>query len=115
MGFTVGYAFVLLYTSIGDILRIADAMKVKGLRLETRNLLTFLAAVPRMIIPAVFTIIRRANTMMAVMELRGFSAIRSQRPATLAVDRYDILMLVATMGVLAAAAAVRFGWPADLT
>lgn len=75
VGFTVGYAFVLLYSSAADIMRIADAMKVKGLRLESRKPFILFSAALRMTIPAVFTIIRRANTMMAVMELRGLPRI----------------------------------------
>jgi energy-coupling factor transport system permease protein len=71
--FSVGYAFLLLYLSLSDIFRITDAMKMKGVDLETKNPLRLLAAMPRLMIPALFTTVRRSTTMIAVLEMRGFS------------------------------------------
>jgi energy-coupling factor transport system permease protein len=71
--FSVGYAFLLLYLSLSDIFCITDAMKIKGVDLETKNPLRLLAAMPRLMIPALFTTVRRSTTMIAVLEMRGFS------------------------------------------
>ena len=73
------YTFLLMYLTMSDIARIADAMKLKGLNLETRNPLTLAKNLPRMFIPIIFTVVRRANTMMAVVQQRGYSF--TERPA----------------------------------
>lgn len=67
------YTFLLLYLTMSDIGRIADAMKLKGVDLETRNPLRLAMNLPRMFVPTVFTVVRRANTMMAVVKQRGYS------------------------------------------
>lgn len=109
-GFTLGYMFLLMYTSLGSIFRIADAMKVKGVELETRNPFRLVAAVPRLMIPAVFTTIRRANTMMAVLEMRGFSASgRGARRVPMSFGRADAVLVGGALAVVALALADRFG------
>lgn len=110
--FAVGYSFLLLYLSLSDVLRIADAMKIKGVRLETRNPLHLLAAMPRLMTPALFAIARRGTTMVAVMEMRGFS-FRQRPPGHDEADKFDggdaVLLLLALLLLLAAAGA-RTGW-----
>lgn len=109
-GFTLGYTFLLMYTSLADIFRITDAMKVKGLRLETRNPARLLAGLPRLMIPAVFTIIRRANTMMAVLEMRGFSAsTRGRRQAPMSFGPADAALLACAAAALGIALFARVG------
>lgn len=44
--FTLEYVLLLFYVTISDLFRIADAMKVKGLGIETRNPVTFARNVP---------------------------------------------------------------------
>jgi energy-coupling factor transport system permease protein len=105
--FAVGYAFLLLYLSLSDIFRITDAMKIKGVDLETRNPVRLLAAMPRLMIPALFTTVRRGTTMVAVLEMRGFSF--SERPKRSRGSKFDrgdaVLMLsgVLFLGIVTAA------------
>ena len=87
--FTFGYAFLLLYTSLADVFRIVDAMGVKGVSLRTRNPLRFVGNLARLMVPVLFTVIRRASTMMAVLEARGFSF--TERPKRKAQYRFGVL------------------------
>lgn len=86
--FAVGYSFLLLYLSLNDIFRITDAMKIKGIRLETKNPIRLMLNLPRLMIPAIFTIVRRATTMMAVLQMRGFSFTKSRKKLTL--PKFDL-------------------------
>ena len=95
VGFVFGYAFLLLYLSVNDIFRISDAMKVKGVRLETWNPFTLAGSMSRMMTPAVFTVIRRGSIMNAVLEMRGFAFSGTRRRRSL--GRWDL----ADAGVLA--------------
>lgn len=107
--FLVGYVFVLFYISISDILRVADAMRIKGVQLETKNPFRFVAGLPRLLVPAIFVIVRRAGTMMAVLQMRGFSfTSRSKKVEFDPIDAMDILVLAIGLLVVAAAAAARF-------
>lgn len=104
VGFTIGYMFLLLYTSLSDVLRITDAMKVKGVELESRNPAKLTKSLPKVMVPAVFTIVRRANTMMAVLEMRGFSATsRRGRRVDLSFGSADATLVLLAVGVLAVA------------
>lgn len=85
--FAVGYAFLLLYLSLSDIFRITDTMKIKGVDLETKNPFRLLMSAPRLMIPALFTTVRRGMTMIAVLEMRGFSF--SQRRKTSKRAKFD--------------------------
>lgn len=76
--FAVGYSFRLLNVTLNGALQTVDALKVKGVDLETRNPLKLLAALPKVMVPAVFVIARRANAMMAVLRMRGFSVTTDQ-------------------------------------
>jgi energy-coupling factor transport system permease protein len=71
--FVVGYAFLLLYLSINDIVRISYAMRLKGLQLSPRRPLRTMANLPLLMIPALFTVIRRGQAMMSALDMRGFS------------------------------------------
>lgn len=77
--FTFGYAFLLLYTSLSDVFRIVDAMKVKGVNLGTRNPFGLVSNLARLMVPVIFTIVRCASTMVAVLEMRGFSFTEKPR------------------------------------
>lgn len=94
--FTFGYGFLLMYTSLNDVFRIADAMRVKGVDLETKNPLRWMVGLPRLMVPAIFTIVRRASTMMAVLEMRGFSF--SKRPARRVPSKFDAADAVFLVG-----------------
>ena len=108
--FLVGYVFVLFYVSISDILRVADAMRIKGVELERKNPFRFVAGLPRLLVPAIFVIVRRAGTMMSVLQMRGFSFTnRSKKVELDSIDAMDVLVLATGVLVLAAAGAARFG------
>lgn len=81
--FAVQYVFLLLYVGISDIMRILDSMKVRGFRLETRNPLTLAREMPHVMVPALFTIVRRANTMTGVLRMRGYARRERRSPVSL--------------------------------
>lgn len=110
VGFTFGYAFLLLYTSVSDLFRIADALKVKGVELESRNPLRLLASVPRLFLPALFTVARRANTMMAVLQMRGYSpTLRGGRRSLGRPEPADLALLAGAVAFVGAALGDRLG------
>lgn len=86
--FAVGYAFLLLYLSLSDIFRITDAMKIKGVDLETKNPFRLLMSLPRLMIPALFTTVRRGMTMIAVLGMRGFTFSKRRRKSERA--KFDV-------------------------
>ncbi|BBL80931.1 hypothetical protein RxyAA322_27850 [Rubrobacter xylanophilus] len=105
--FTFGYAFLLLYTSLADVFRIVDAMAVKGVSLRTKNPLRFVANLARLMVPVLFTVIRRASTMMAVLEARGFSFTkRPERKVEYKFDFFDSALVAC--GLLAVGVALSF-------
>ncbi|WP_435124643.1 energy-coupling factor transporter transmembrane component T family protein [Halobaculum sp. D14] len=104
------YTLLLLYLTVDDMIRIADATKLKGVKLETRNPLTLARNLPRMFIPVVFTVVRRANTMMAVLQQRGYSF--TERPPATNERRFgagDAAFAVVGAAVLVLALADRVG------
>lgn len=104
------YTFLLLYLTMSDIVRIADAMKLKGLDLETRNPLTLALNLPRLFIPIIFTVVRRANTMMAVLQQRGYSF--TERPDSARTSSFgmgDGALVFGAGAVVALAVADRLG------
>lgn len=110
--FTFGYAFLLLYTSLSDVFRIVDAMNVKGVKLATKNPLRLVPNLARLMIPVIFTIVRRASTMAAVLEMRGHSF--TERPKRPQVHRFggpDAALLASGLLILILAAGARFGLP----
>lgn len=108
--FTVEYIFLLLYFTLSDFWRIVDAMKVKGLRLETRNPITLVGNIPKLVIPFFITVLRRANTMMAVMKMRGYSFRKSEELRTdLDFDGVDTLLVISGVVTVAVIASVKFG------
>ena len=96
--------FVLFYISISDILRVADAMRTKGVDLETKNPFRFVAGLPRLLVSAIFVIVRRASTMMSVLQMCGFSVTsRSKKVEFYPIDAMDVLVLAIGLLILAAA------------
>lgn len=109
--FTVGYVFLLVYLSLNDIFRISEAMRVKGLELEPKKPIRSLVNLPKLMVPTIVTVIRRATTMMAVLQLRGFSATKRRAPRTPPkFDSGDALFLGSACAILALAASARLGW-----
>ncbi|MGQ9366392.1 energy-coupling factor transporter transmembrane component T family protein [Azospirillum sp. ST 5-10] len=109
--FVVGYVFLLLYLSINDILRIADAMRLKGLGLSRRRPLRLLVNIPHLMIPALFTVVRRAQAMMSALDMRGFSfsGNTNARRTRLKFDLADGAALACGVLILASAGADRYG------
>jgi energy-coupling factor transport system permease protein len=103
--FAVGYAFRLLNVTLNGVLQTIDALKAKGVDLESRNPLTLLAALPKLMVPAVFVIVRRANAMMAVLRMRGFSATADQPLLRLhRIAAVDVLFVAAGVAAVVVAA-----------
>jgi energy-coupling factor transport system permease protein len=105
--FAVAYAFRLLHATLGGALQIMEALKAKGVHLESRNPFVLLAALPKVTTATVFVVARRANAMMAVLRMRGFSAGADQAVLRLGRLAPLDLALVATgvVAVVLAAAA----------
>ncbi|MGF1537484.1 MAG: energy-coupling factor transporter transmembrane component T family protein [Elainellaceae cyanobacterium] len=113
--FAVEYIFLLIYRSGDDIFRIADAMKAKGVRLESKNPFTLIGALPRLMVPTIISLLRRAMPMMSVLEMRGFSATKRRKKLNLpSIDALDILFLLGAILVFLSSVAARFGWLAPL-
>lgn len=108
--FTFGYAFLLLYTSLSDVFRIVDAMTVKGIKLKTKNPFMLVSNLARLMVPVIFTIVRRASTMMAVLEMRGFSFTeKPNRPWPYRFGALDAAVLSCGILVFGLALAARVG------
>jgi energy-coupling factor transport system permease protein len=106
--FVVGYAFLLIYLGINDILRIADAMRLKGAELIIRRPLRFVLDLIRMSPPIIFTVVRRGADMAAALDLRGFSASEDRvRRARLKFDFADATALACGLLIVGYAGAVR--------
>ena len=71
--FTLEYVLMLFYVTISDLFRIMDAMKVKGLHIETKNPVTFAQNMPRLAVPMLMSVLQRSNTMMSILTMRGYS------------------------------------------
>jgi energy-coupling factor transporter transmembrane protein EcfT len=109
--FVVGYAFLLLYLSINDIVRISHAMRLKGLQLSPRRPLRMIASLPLLMIPALFTVVRRGQAMMSALDMRGFSFSGSRsrtRGTPRKFDFADGLTVAASVLFLASAGADRY-------
>lgn len=106
--FTFGYAFLLLYTSLSDVFRIVDAMNVKGVKLKTKNPFRLVPNLARLMVPVIFTIVRRASTMMAVLEMRGFSFTeKPKRPMPYHFGVLDAAILAVGVLIIGLAIAAR--------
>lgn len=110
--FTFEYVILLFYMSINDLYRIFDATKLKGINVETRNPITIMKALPKLALPMFFTILRRSNTMMAVMKMRGYSFSSEGRElrTEFKLDGSDIALLAGGLFVVAITGAVNFGY-----
>lgn len=108
--FTFEYAFLLLYTVLADILRIADGLKMKGVAIETRNPLKMARSLPKLGVPAIITVFRRSNTMMAVLRMRGYPLEDIEASRTeFSFDAGDAALLAGALVVLGVTAGVNVG------
>lgn len=98
--FTFEYVFLLFFITLSDFYRMIDAMKTKGINVETKNPFKLAANLPKLGIPMVIGLLRRSNTMMAILKMRGYSF--TERPELRTQLRFD----VADYGLMGFAAAV---------
>jgi len=106
----VGYVFLLAYLGFGDMLRIGEAMRLKGIELDWRQPLRFMADLIRLMPPLVFTVMRRGAAMSAALSLRGYSATRAPlRRVPLKFDSADALALACGLLVVGYAGGVQAG------
>lgn len=106
--FLVGYSFLLMYASMSDIFRTVDAMKLKGIELTVRRPIRTLSNMAKLFVPAIIILARRASTMMATLQMRGFSF--THRPATNLgpVGAADLTLAAAAIACFAVVALTRF-------
>lgn len=101
--FLVGYAFLLMYVSLSDILRTVDAMRLKGIEFSVRRPVRAVQNASKLFVPATIIMARRSSTMMSTLQLRGFSFTRRPVSGLGAVGGADLLLLgsgVALYGVV---------------
>ncbi|MFB6308661.1 MAG: energy-coupling factor transporter transmembrane protein EcfT [Haloarculaceae archaeon] len=109
--FTLEYVLLLFYITISDLFRIMDGMKVKGLDIETRNPVKFALNAPKLAVPMFISVLRRSNTMMSVLKMRGYSFSRDGRElrTDLKFDAGDSVLIGVSAAVLAVTIAVNVG------
>lgn len=110
--FTLEYVFLLFYVTISDLFRIMDGMKVKGLGIETKNPIKFARNMPSLAVPMFMSVLQRSNTMMSVLQMRGYSFSREDRELRhdLKFDAGDVLLFGTGVIVLGGTVAVNFGF-----
>jgi energy-coupling factor transport system permease protein len=109
--FTLEYVLLLFYVTISDLFRIMDGMKVKGLAIETRNPIQFARNVPSLAVPMFMSVLKRSNTMMSVLTMRGYSFSNEGRELRHEpkFDAGDVLLFATGVAVLGVTATVNFG------
>jgi energy-coupling factor transport system permease protein len=103
----VGLSYRLLYATIDEAFRIADAMKIKGVDLNPKHFFRFLWNSLRLSLPLMLAIIRRAPTLMSALEMRGFRR-GSARLGN--IDFWDGIYFLIGLSVFVLAIGDRFGW-----
>jgi energy-coupling factor transport system permease protein len=108
VAFAVGLSYRLLFVTLKDILQIADAMKIKGVDLETRHPVRFIRNALKLSLPVLFAVVRRAPTLMAALEMRGFLHGRQLQLAT--VDAGDVALAGSGFLISSLALTARLGF-----
>jgi energy-coupling factor transporter transmembrane protein EcfT len=109
--FTSEHVLMLFYVTIGDLFQVMDAMKLKGLGIETRNPIRLARKMTKLAIPMFMTVLQHSNTMMSVLKMRGYTFSRDGRELRpdLKLDAGDVMLVGAGVTVLGVAAGVDFG------
>lgn len=102
-----GLSYRLLYTTLGEAFRIADAMKIKGVDLNPKHFFRFLWNSIRLSLPLLLSVIRRGPTLMSALEMRGF---RRGSPRLGNIDFWDAIYFLIGLTVFVLATGDRFGW-----
>ena len=103
----VGLSYRLLYTTLGEAFRIADAMKIKGVDLNPKHFFRFLWNSLRLSLPLLLAVIRRGPTLMSALEMRGFQR-GSARLGN--IGFWDAIYFLIGLSVFVLAVCDRFGW-----
>jgi energy-coupling factor transport system permease protein len=108
LAFAVGYVFLLAYLGFNDILRITEAMRLKGMELSLKRPFGMLADIVRMTPPMVFTVVRRGANMSAALNVRGFSPAKDHvRRAHLKFDFADAAAICIAVVIVGYAGVVK--------
>ncbi|GAB4237644.1 MAG: hypothetical protein Kow00121_64660 [Elainellaceae cyanobacterium] len=107
VAFAVGLSYRLLYTTLAEAFQIGKAMQIKGVELETKNIFRLVWNSLRISLPVLFAVLRRAPTLMATLDMRGFGR-RSSGLGKL--DLGDWLLLLLGIAIFGFALADRVSW-----
>ena len=103
--FGSGLSYRLLYTTLTETASIAETMRLRGLRLEWRRPIRFVAESVQVSLPVLFNVVRRGPMLMSTMQIRGYS--RDAQLGRLQVA--DVAVLAIGVAVVAGAAVARWG------
>jgi energy-coupling factor transport system permease protein len=104
----VGLSYRLLYVTLSQIFQIADAMKIKGVDLETRNPVRLIGNSLKLSMPILFTVVRRGPILMSALEMRG--VLKGQRGSRLSeLDSADVVLLGCAFVICGLALGARLG------
>ncbi|MBD2257229.1 energy-coupling factor transporter transmembrane component T [Pseudanabaena sp. FACHB-2040] len=106
VAFAVGLSYRLLYTTLAEAMQISKAMQLKGVELDTKNIFKLVWNSMRLSLPILFAVLRRAPTLMATLETRGFGRKSSGLGK---LNLLDWIMLLIGVAVLGLALADRVG------
>ncbi|WP_026736311.1 energy-coupling factor transporter transmembrane component T family protein [Fischerella sp. PCC 9605] len=107
VAFAVGLSYRLLYTTLSEAFRIADAMKMKGVDLDPRHFFRFIWNSMKISLPVLFAVLRRGPTLMSALEMRGF--LRGRNSGLGKLDLGDVVFLLIGLIVFGLAVCDRFG------
>lgn len=77
--FAVGLSYRLLYTTLSEVLQVAEVMRLQGVRLDWRRPIRpirpirFVRDALQVSLPVLFIVVRRAPLLMSTMRMRGFA------------------------------------------
>lgn len=107
VAFAVGLSYRLLYATINETGRIADAMKIKGVDLNPKRFFRFIWNSLRLSLPVLLAVLRRAPTLMSAVAMRGIP----RGPARLGnINFWDFVYLLVGVAVFVLAVGDRFKW-----
>jgi energy-coupling factor transport system permease protein len=106
IAFAVGLSYRLLYATLSETFRIADAMKIKGVDLEPKRPIRFIWNSLRISLPVLFAVLRRGPVLMSALEMRGF--IKGHGKGNSKLDFGDIVFLLIALTVFGLAVCDRF-------
>lgn len=100
-------SYRLLYALMEEAVRITEAMRMKGVRLDPRHPLLFVANAPRVAVPVTLAVMRQAPLVMAALHMRGIPRVP---PRFGGIDLWDGALLGLGLSTWGLAAADALGW-----